>query len=955
MTLAATLLCLCASVPLPQGDLRLPPPTKRSPAAVSPQRPLTEIERFRRDLLDMQGPGPRVEAKLQDMALAYPAIEPLILEVARSARANEMQSLMVVARRFGSANGTARVADELLFQLLARPLGDATRPVVDTMVVLKGADAKRALQDCVRGRIAAARRAAMEVLVTLATVDDLEFALQLAGDQTLDLQLRGVDLLAAVPDERARLRLVELLSKDPALAAAACAALVRLGDAAVPHLQQVCAEPPVDRGFAYAAFALAQIEQAVGRDVVPAAATAALVARLADREALTRSLVAVPLADLAWRGADVAVDRQLVEVLIDVVAPVQFVPNLDLLRRPAEQRLLRLTGRLVAASDVLPWREWWKVQQDSFVGVRAQVEVDAATAPFAAVALQDGQRYLRLLAEGLADAPPVAGAIEILLTAAQMQTLVADLRQAGFGGPASAAASAGLPAVRSLQVQVRTGRAQLAVPAGPQPVFDALVQILERHVATELWQLYRHPTDEPDRAAFWRAERRWLEANPDPVEHGRRFARRLVQRWGDLSATLRARGIERLLTDPHRRELLAEPDGADVVAMLRQQPQLTELDLRLLELAAVVPGDRVWRDCVGLAATAVGGGRPAVRAVFAVLGPDAVLQALADGSPVVRRAAVEEVVVVRDQRAGNSLVQLLADADPEVAVAAAHACGQLQVQAAAAPIVAAIVAESTPPALRRECLRSLGRIGGPQAFPVLQRALGAPVKEDKEAALRGLGELRELRAAHTLADMAVISHGQDIGELARYYLQRMGGTLAVPALRAQLQVVQDPDVRDQIVLVLGSYQDAATLPDLMDLLRHPQRGLAAAGLLASATGVDLLSQDDRIGAIEAWYRKNRNLPQWQWLLDGLRTAGEATTLRPEQFEPSAGLAAVPELARLLVEVRAPRLRVLTAAVLRGLTNEDFGIVSPETPTDVREGIAARYRLLAETARAAQGR
>lgn len=955
MTLAATLLCLCASVPLPQGDLRLPPPVKKDDVAVPQQRPLSEVERFRRDLTEMQGPGPKVEAKLQQMAFDYPAIEPLILSVARSARQNEMQNLMVVARRFGSTTGSSRIGDELLFQLLARPLGDATRATIEAMVALKGGEAKKALQECVRGRIAGARRAAMDVLVTLATADDLHFALQLSSEQTLDLQLRGVDLLVAVPDDRARARLVELLSKEPPLAGAACAALVRLGNAAVPHLQKLCTEPPIDRGFAYAAFALAQIEQETGRPVVPEAAKAALLVRLSDREPLTRSLAAVALADLAYRGVDVDADGRLVEALIEVVSPLQFVQNLDLLRRPAEQRLVRATGRLLANADALPWREWWLLQKDTFVGVRAQVDVDAASARFGVVTLQDSQRQLRFVAEGLADAAPVAGATEVLLTAEQMLQLVESLRAGGFGDPAAMRVPAGMPPTRSLQVQVPDGRSQLAVPAGSHAAFDGLVHTLEQCLGRELWQLYRHATDEPDRAAFWRGERRWLESHPEPLEQGRRFAHRLVQQWGSLSPQLRARGVERLLTHGQRNQLLLEADGQNVVQTLRARPHLEDLDLRLLELAAVAPGDRVWRECVALAATATGGGRHAVRSVFAVLGPDAVLQALDDANAIVRRAAVEEIVVVRDLRAGPRLIELLADPALDVAVVAAHACGHLQIAAAAAAIIATITDEATAPALRRECLRALGRVGGDQAFAVLQRALTAPAKEDKEAALRGLGELRDARSAHLLADLVVISNGRDLGELSRHYLQRMGGTLAVPALRAQLHVVQDPAVRDQLVLLLGSYQDAASVPDLMDLLRHPQHGLVAAELLSSTTGTDLLSQEDRIGAIEGWYRQHRNEPQWQWLLDNLRAVEEATTLRAEQFAPAAGLVAVPELARLLVESRTPRLRVLSAAVLRTVTNTDFGVVSPDTPTDVREGIAARYRLLAETARAAQGR
>lgn len=962
MTFVATLLCLYVAVPVPQGDLRLPPP-KKTATADPQQRPTSEIERFRRDLVEMQGPEPRVEAKLQDMAMAFPVLEPLILEVARTAKATEMANLMVVARRFGNTTGTSRVADELLFQLLSRPLGDATRATVETMTFLKGAEAKKALQECVRGRIPGARRHATDVLVTMAGVEDLHFAMQMSGEQTLDLQLRGVELLGAVPDERARARLVEMLSKDPALAGTVCATLVRLGASAVPHLQRVCSEPAVDRGFVYAAFTLAQIEQATGAVCLRDEFAKSLLPHLANREVLTRSLAAVPLADLAFRGVEVDggipgggfPDAQITEALIDVVAPLQFVPNLDMLRRPAEERLLRFTGRVVATADAMPWREWWKVQKDGFVGVRSRIAVDAESARFAVVALRQGQKHVRLIAEGLADTPPIEGALEVLLSDTQMVELVSALQARGFGDAEVMRVVGSLPPVRSLQIQVRSGRAQVAVPTGDHPAFDELARLVGERVDRESWQLFRNPVDEPDRGAFWRAERRWLDANPEPVDRGRRLARRVVQQWPALTPAQRARGLEFVLSHPQRKQLLGEDDGALAVVSLQKAAELGDLDLQLLELVAAVPGDRVWRDCVALAATKPGGGAKAVRAVFAVLGPDAVLSALHDPHATVRRAALEEVVVVRDPRAAARLVELIGDADVEVRAAAARACGQLQIAAASTPLIAAIAAEDTDPQLRRDCLRALGRTGGEQAFSVLQRALAAPAKDDKEAALRGLGELRDPRSAHLLAELAVIGHGKDLGELARYHLQRQGGILAVPALRAQIGIVRDPMIRDQLVLMLGLYQDAAAVPDLMDLLRNPQLSLEAAGLLASTTGIELVSVNDRTGTIESWWRKNRHVPQWQWLLDALRATDQATTLRPEHFAAGAGLAPVGELARLLVEAKEPRLRVLCSAVLRTVTNEDFGVVTPQTPEDVCLGIAARYRLLVETEKAAQGR
>ncbi len=955
MTLIASLLLSTLPQVFPGGDLKLPP-RRETPAAQAPVRPVSEIERFRRDLIEMQAPSARVEAKLQAMAQTYKeqAIEPLILEVARSARATEMQNLLPVIKRFAATS--PRVADELQIQLLSRPLAEATRPVLETMAAMKGPEAKQALCECVRGRIAGVRRQAAEVLIPLLTAEDLPFAVQLSREQSLDLQLRGIELLRAMPEEAAAQRLVELLSKDPALAGSACAALVQQGRTAVAPLQKLLAEPAIDRGFTYGAFALAQIAQRDGAELLPEALVAPLSARLAEGDALARCLAAVPLADLTFRGAVApASDVAIVDALLEVVQPLVFVLSIDLLRRPAEERLLRTTGRIVAAGEALPWRDWWKDQRSDFLGVRARVTVDAGNAAAAIVTLRHEQRQLRLLAEGHADAPPVADAKEVVLTAAQMIELVAALQAGGFADEQAMRVDSGLPRGRSLQVRVPGGRAQVVMPLTEHAQYDALVAMVERTLDAELWQLYRDPQAEPDRGAFWRTERRWRDENPDEAARGRRFVARVVRNWATLVPALRARAIEQIAAHPQRKELLSEEDGERAVEVLAAQPELTELDRRLLELAASVPGDQVWRRAVELAARQKGGGPGAVRAVFAVLGPDAVLSALRDPNAMVRRAGIAEIMVVRDQRAGPRLVELLADADLEVRVAAAGACGHLQLAASSRPLVAAIAADDTPPVMRRECLRALGRVGGEMAFPVLQRALTSPSAEDKEAALRGLGDLKDPRAAYLLAEMIVVGHGRDLGMLARFNLTRQGGTHAVPALRAQLEIVQDATIHSQLVLLLGAYNDAANVPALMDLLRNPRLAPEAAAMFSGTTGIDLVAADDRINVAESWWRRHKTEMQWQWLLEALRASSTPTALRPEHVTAGAGLAPVVELSRLLVEVREPRLWALTSAVLRTVAKEDFGAVGLLTTLEAREAVAARYRVLAESARAAQGR
>lgn len=959
MLLTATLALLsCPSCTFQDPRLQLPPvqtrPGSRVQAAPEPQ---AEIDRFRRDLLDLHTPS-KADGTLMDLGQRYRSIDSLILAVCRKAGPRELQDLVVVAGRYG----TPRVGDEFLFQLLARPLGTATRPVLEAMVALKRADEqgdhhKEALMECIRGRISAVRFHATELLAAElqagATDAELKFALLLSSEPGLDLQLSGVQLLAAIAQPAARQRLLELLSKEPTVAGAACAALVRIGTDAAPVLQQALSAPVIDRAFGYAAFALAMIGDQDGQLLLPPELQPKLRAQLQQPDQLMRSLCAVPLADLGYY-ATAAVpggDEELVDALLLTVEPLGFVANLDMLRTPAEQRLQRASGRYGSERG---WRAWWADARNGFVAMRAEVPIDAANSGRALVTVRVGGGRVRLLGEQLAGVTPLGDSQELLLSAEQMLELVQQLRQAGLREAGQQKYAAGLPLTRSIELQVDNVRTVVAAPAQDARQFDELAARVEAVVQREVWQLYRDPLAEPDRGAFWLAERKWMAANPDPIAQERHFLLRAVHRWSQLPENLKGRALERAYRVADRARLVQEEDGAAMVAMLRTQASLGEHELRLLELAASAPGDAVWRDVIDVASTLPGAGPKAVSRVFALLGPDRVLAALQDQRGVVRRAAIDEVVQLEDMRAGPRLVQLLDDVDESVSRSAVFACGALGIAAARPRLMAMVAAESTLPQLRREALRSVGRIGGPGAFELLERALAAPQREDRQAALRGLGELREARSAQLLAEMFVAGTESETGELARFYLQRLGASLAVPALRSQLGV-QDPQARRELVDLLAAYQDPNVIPDLIDQLRQNSEPLRAVANLECITGLDVTSREERVGALEKWFADHKLEPQWQWLLQALARDNIKTTLQKEQFDTAADLAAVPELTRLLLELREGRLRSLTAAVLRNLTGEDYGMVTPLTPHNSIETMAARYRALFEGARAAQKR
>ncbi|MBL8737063.1 MAG: HEAT repeat domain-containing protein [Planctomycetes bacterium] len=943
MTLAATLLFSLVPQVFPGGDIQLPPGRPKAEVAAAEAK-LQPQEQFRRDLAEIRLGGDRAERRLRDMARNHgPAqLETWVAEALRSARSDELESLLLAAERL--CPGSKLVADELLFQLLSRPLGNATRAALVTLVAMQGDGAGQALRECVRSRVTGVRRHAAELLAPRLRPEDLPFADGLTRESTLDLQMRGVELLAAVGSPEAVVRLIELLAKDPALAGAAAGALVRVGAPAQAPLQRALGTPVADRTPLYAAFVLGELAGAG----VPDEAAAVLWPRLRDGELLNRCLAAVCLADLVHRGAPVPVDdgeRLVVEALLDVVAPQRFVPNLDLLRRPAEQRLLQLTGRMEGSTDARSWRPYWEQRKAGYVGLRADLAIADEAVPRVRLQLQQDGQSVRLSGVDAGAVETAKDTMDFVLAAAELRALLAQLRTAGFPG-ASVAPPADLPRTRSLLVEVDGRRALRQAVAG-DAAFDRLAAVVQQAVVAQGWQQLRGADE--DLVTFWREESAWLAANPDPVVRGKRLAARIVRCWPSWSGGQRTQALQQLLTHAQRHELLDAATAELGLTMLRSQPNLLDLDLRLLEVLAAVPGDAVWRSALQLAASHPGGGRAAVRAVFAVLGEDAVLASLQDADPVVRRVGIDEVVAMRDGRAHARLVEMLRDADPEVQRGAAYACGALRIPAASRALVALVIAETTSPELRRDGMVALGRTGGELAFPVLQGALTAPDQADRAAALQALGDLHEPRAANLLAEFSVLLQGQELGRLAAASLQRQPSRLAVPAMRAQLSAVRDLTVRAGLVQSIAAHQDPAILPELIELMRQPRHGVVAAALFSSTTGVELV---DTVGSgsyadqAMLWFQANRQSPQWQWLLDALQKAEVPTTLTAERLQGPADPAVVLELARLLTAAPAPRLWPLCAAVLRSVTGEDFGAVAAHSTEVQREAVAERYRVLA---------
>lgn len=862
--------------------------------------------------------------------------------------------------------GEPRHAEELEFLLLTRRYGDATDVLVETMARLARGEARARLFSCLTADQSVVRRAAAEALADRVGPDDAEPLITLSRDARVDVQLKALRLLGRVPPSpEVRQRLLDALGQDPGTAAAAVEAWIDLGPGAAGDLQEVLRHAATGRSFGYAALALVGMEVDDPRvELLTADMREPLLAELDMPDPFQRTAVALALAGLAWRSSasdpKVWHDREVVQALIEIVDPRGFVDHYATVERLARRRLALLTGQDFGPRLKL-WREWWgRVSQlPHFAAARREVAVDAALAESAFLTWR-GETF-EVLMRGPAAAPAEAmdGRLEIVLAPDELVGLVDSLRRSGFMREAAGGQRDDEePRVLILNVGGVLARTDPQLPAATFDRFAALIgQTLERN----RWQLYRDPLGEPDPTAFWRAETRWLERHADDARAlDGRLKDRIAARLPELTGERRTLALRHLAALPRLAELLTTEDGLRLADAVSRSAGWDESCIRILELALLAPGDAVWQRLLEVAAArdAADPDAGAVARVFALADPDRLLAAVSEGAEAVRRTAIEEVAQVQDLRATPVLLGVVRDEAEPVGLrrSAAFALGRLRAPDALEPLIGLLDAggEDLDAELRRTIWVALGRIGGDRVFEVLRKAFPSPDPADRRAIVQSLGQMRDPRAANELAAIFVLRGEDTLGQLSREFLRRMGDALATPALRPHLEHPSE-QVRQRIALLAGEFQDAAALPELMSMMAVDGERLRVATLIAGITGLDLLAATDRDRALRDWWRANRDRTQARWFLDGLAASEVANTLKPEDLAPGQGVAAVPELCRLVMECGQPHLRALAGKMLRVVTGEDFGTIMSASTDAQRAAIVERYRFLYDSSQSAERR
>ncbi len=147
-----------------------------------------------------------------------------------------------------------------------------------------------------------------------------------------------------------------------------------------------------------------------------------------------------------------------------------------------------------------------------------------------------------------------------------------------------------------------------------------------------------------------------------------------------------------------------------------------------------------------------------------------VVRALADGTPAVRRRAVDAAGAVRGRGARSVLPEAvasaLADPDPLVVVGAAWFLGERR-HRPAVPALATVATEHADPRCREAAIAALGAIGDPAGLPAVLTALGdkPTVRRRATVALAGFEDPRvepALRAAARDRDWQVRQAAEEL-------------------------------------------------------------------------------------------------------------------------------------------------------------------------------------------------
>jgi HEAT repeat protein/beta-lactamase regulating signal transducer with metallopeptidase domain len=339
----------------------------------------------------------------------------------------------------------------------------------------------------------------------------------------------------------------------------------------------------------------------------------------------------------------------------------------------------------------------------------------------------------------------------------------------------------------------------------------------------------------------------WIDARPAPVP----VAGMAEERSQLVDRVRRLVEEQPMVKNPNRRWLVALAAAALLgvallaprVSLVGQDPIKPRIERNVTEpavaAAAQVIGALSRAVLAGHPGAAVGisGGSGGTRSQSADSNGavvTALIAALKDTHPDVRRAAAQSLGSRGDRRAAAGLVDALRDTDVKVRVTAAEALGNLSVPSSIGGLTAATKDPSVE--VRRAAFEALLHFEADQvSADVFLPGLHDANPEIKAGAARALAERKETRAVPELLAM-LKDDKAELRQVAIQALANLGDRSAAGPIEGTLKD-PSPDVRQTALEALAELEVKTLPPAALDLLRDEREDVrAAAAHLAARAG-----------------------------------------------------------------------------------------------------------------------